>query len=191
VVAGPPAPEQREGCTLFLGQVAELSSLRSRDITYAVSNQGRISAFGPADVQVSYDESLHYRDFMGWGMPWYSAQPSLDALLRVLPTGDRVFETYWTNRRGVEAMEYGDGHDGVVPATATAMCRTDREPRDTGVAPSHRPIPLYLRNVVVDTYTRGCTGVAQRGLEPHAPSTSPPERLPEVPAPDGPPDGEA
>ena len=53
---------------------------------------------------------------MGWDMPWYSAQPSLDTLLVgreiglihlvcYLRDGDRVFETYWTNRRGVEAMD--------------------------------------------------------------------------------------
>jgi len=114
---GRPAPEQCEGCTLFLSQVTELSYLHSRDITYAVFSQGRNTAFGPADPQVSYDESLRYRDFMGWDMPWYSAQPSLDALLVgrelglmhlvcYLRDGDRVFETYWTNRRGVEAMDY-------------------------------------------------------------------------------------
>jgi predicted dithiol-disulfide oxidoreductase (DUF899 family) len=114
---GRPAPEQCEGCTLFLGQVADLSLLHSRDITYAVFSQGRNTAFGPADPQVSYDESLRYRDFMGWDMPWYSAQPSLDALLVgremglfhlvcYLRDGDRVFETYWTKRRGVEAMDY-------------------------------------------------------------------------------------
>ena len=50
-------------------------------------------------------------------MPWYSAQQSLDTLLigrRIgryrlvcyLRDGDRVFETYWTNRRGVEALDY-------------------------------------------------------------------------------------
>ncbi|MEV2253839.1 DUF899 family protein [Streptomyces sp. NPDC050147] len=111
------APEQCEGCTLFLSQVTELSYLHSRDITYAVFSQGRNTAFGPADPQVSYDESLRYRDFMGWTMPWYSAQPSLDTLLVgreiglfhlvcYLREGDRVFETYWTNRRGVEAMDY-------------------------------------------------------------------------------------
>ena len=102
---GPPAPEQCEGCTLYTTQVAELSYLHSRDITYAVFCQG------------PYDESVRYRDFMGWDMPWYSAQASLDALLVgrqiglfhlvcYLRDGDRVFETYWTTRRGVEAMDY-------------------------------------------------------------------------------------
>jgi predicted dithiol-disulfide oxidoreductase (DUF899 family) len=85
--------------------VAELSYLHSRDITFAVFCQG------------PYDESVHYRDFMDWHMPWYSAQASLDQLLVgrqvglfhlvcYLRDGGRVFETYWTKRRGVEAMDY-------------------------------------------------------------------------------------
>jgi predicted dithiol-disulfide oxidoreductase (DUF899 family) len=103
--AGKPAPEQCEGCTWVTTQVQELSYLHSRDITYAVLCQG------------PYDESARYRDFMGWRMPWYSALPSLDALLvgrtagmmhivSYLRDGDRVFETYWTTLRGVEAMDY-------------------------------------------------------------------------------------
>jgi predicted dithiol-disulfide oxidoreductase (DUF899 family) len=101
---GRPAPEQCEGCTWNNTQLAELSYLRSRDVTYAVLCQG------------PYDESSRYRDFMGWDMPWYSAQASLDALLPgrhigsmhlvcYLRDGDRVFETYWTTGRGVEAVD--------------------------------------------------------------------------------------
>ena len=102
---GHPAAEQCEGCTWCATQVAELSYLHSRDITYAVFCQG------------PYDESVRYRDFMGWDMPWYSAQDSRDALLSpprapglmhlvcYLRDGDRVFETYWTTRRGVEQMD--------------------------------------------------------------------------------------
>jgi predicted dithiol-disulfide oxidoreductase (DUF899 family) len=114
---GRPAPEQCEGCTFYTSQVGELSYLHSRAITFAVFCQGRNAAIGPADAQVSYDESVRYRNFMSWNMPWYSAQPSLDALLvgreiglfhlvSYLRDGDRVFETYWTKRRGVEAMDY-------------------------------------------------------------------------------------
>ena len=66
---GRPAAEQCEGCTWVTSQVAELSYLHSRDITYAVFCQG------------PYDQSIRYRDFMGWTMPWYSAEASLDALL--------------------------------------------------------------------------------------------------------------
>jgi predicted dithiol-disulfide oxidoreductase (DUF899 family) len=102
---GRPAAEQCEGCTWVTTQVAELSYLHSRDITYAVFCQG------------PYEESTRYHDFMGWEMPWYSGLASLDKLLVgrqvglfhlvcYLRDGDRVFETYWTTRRGAEAMDY-------------------------------------------------------------------------------------
>ncbi len=102
---GRPAAEQCEGCTWVTTQVAELSYLHSRDITYAVFCQG------------PYDESARYRDFMGWDVPWYSAQDSLGTLLATpkragmmhlvcyLRDGQRVFETYWTTLRGVEVMD--------------------------------------------------------------------------------------
>src|SRR5947209_13569120 len=101
---GHPAPEQCEGCTWVTSQVRELSYIHSRDVTYATFCQG------------PYEESARYRDFMGWETPWYSAQDSLDTLLagrRVgtmylvyyLRQGSEVFETYWTTRRGVEAMD--------------------------------------------------------------------------------------
>jgi predicted dithiol-disulfide oxidoreductase (DUF899 family) len=102
--AGHPAPEQCEGCTFYTSQVRELSFIHSRDVTYATFCQG------------PYEEGVRYRNFMGWEMRWYSALDSLDTLLvgrRVgmmhivsyLRQGTRVFETYWTTRRGVEAMD--------------------------------------------------------------------------------------
>lgn len=114
---GRPAAQQCEGCTFFTGQVHELSPLHSRDVTLAVFCQGRNTAEAGTDPDPSYRESLRYREFMGWRMPWYSAQPSLDVLLIGREAGlfhlvcylrhdDRVFETYWTKRRGVEAMDY-------------------------------------------------------------------------------------
>jgi predicted dithiol-disulfide oxidoreductase (DUF899 family) len=99
--AGQPAAAQCEGCTYFNGQVRELSDLHRRDVTYATLCQG------------PYDESVRYRDFMGWDVPWYSAQDSAGALLAgrgpfvlacYLRRGDRVFETFWTTGRGVEVM---------------------------------------------------------------------------------------
>jgi predicted dithiol-disulfide oxidoreductase (DUF899 family) len=99
-----PAADQCEGCTWCTTHVQELDYLHSRDITFAVFCQG------------PYEASSRYRDFMGWRMPWYSAEPSADRLLVgrqvgmfhlvcYLRDGDRVFETYWTTGRGVEAME--------------------------------------------------------------------------------------
>jgi predicted dithiol-disulfide oxidoreductase (DUF899 family) len=103
--AGHPAPEQCEGCTFYTSQVRELSFIHSRDVTYATFCQG------------PFEESVRYRAFMGWEMPWYSApRSSLETLLvgrRIgmmhivcyLRQGSSVFETYWTTRRGVEAMD--------------------------------------------------------------------------------------
>jgi predicted dithiol-disulfide oxidoreductase (DUF899 family) len=101
---GRPAPEQCEGCTWVTSQVRELSYIHSRDVTYATFCQG------------PYEESARYRDFMGWEMPWYSAQNSLDTLLTgrrlgmmhlicYLRQGSNCFETYCTTLRGVEAMD--------------------------------------------------------------------------------------
>ena len=98
---GRPAEGQCEGCTFFNGQVRELSYLHSRGVTYATFCQG------------AYEESVAYRDFMGWDVPWYSAQDSADELLAgrwfgmqvcYLRAGDRVFETYWSSGRAAEAL---------------------------------------------------------------------------------------
>jgi predicted dithiol-disulfide oxidoreductase (DUF899 family) len=99
---GHPAAEQCEGCTFFNSQVRELSYLHARGVTYATLCQG------------PYEESVRYRDFMGWDVPWYSAAESIDVLMAgrgpfmlacYLRQGERVFETYWTTGRGVEVMD--------------------------------------------------------------------------------------
>ena len=93
-----------EGCAWVTSQVRELSYTHSRDVTCATLCQG------------PYEESVRYPDFMGWEMPCYSAQGSLDTLLvgrRVgmmhivcyLRQGSNVFETYWATMRNVEAMD--------------------------------------------------------------------------------------
>jgi predicted dithiol-disulfide oxidoreductase (DUF899 family) len=100
--ADQPAAGQCEGCTFFNGQVRELSYLHACDTTYATLCQG------------PYEQSVRYRDFMGWDVPWYSVHDSRDALMAgrgpfmlacYLRQGDRVFETYWTTGRGVEVMD--------------------------------------------------------------------------------------
>jgi predicted dithiol-disulfide oxidoreductase (DUF899 family) len=111
---GKPAAEQCEGCTLYNGQVRELSYLHSRDVTYATF------CYGP------YEESVRYRDFMGWEMPWYSVQDSAEQLLAGRPFNRfmlvcylrdeaRVFENYWTTGRGVEPM--APGYAGLLDRT--------------------------------------------------------------------------
>jgi predicted dithiol-disulfide oxidoreductase (DUF899 family) len=106
--AGQPAADQCEGCTYYNSQVRELSYLHARDVTYATFCQG------------PYEESVRYRDFMGWDVPWYSAQDSAEVLLADRPVGlfylvcylrhgDQVFETYWTRGRAVEVMSPSTG----------------------------------------------------------------------------------
>lgn len=102
--AGRPAREQCQGCTWTTSHMQELSYFHARDVTFAVFAQGPL------------DESLRYRKFMGWRMPWYAADGSLETLLEgrhigrmhlvsYLRDGGRVFETYWTTSRGVEVMD--------------------------------------------------------------------------------------
>jgi|CZKW01.1.fsa_nt_gi predicted dithiol-disulfide oxidoreductase (DUF899 family) len=159
---GHPAAGQCEGCTWCASQVTELSYLHSRDITYAVFCQG------------PYDESIRYHDFMGWDMPWYSAQDSLAALLSpprrpgrmqivcYLRDGDRVFDTYWTTLRGVEEMDYSYALMDLTvygrqeswedsPRGWPQQCtntRTNAGPPDwppVSVWPEGRPIPQWSR----------------------------------------------
>lgn len=99
--SGHPAADQCEGCTFFNGQVRELAYLHADDTTYATFCQG------------PYEESVRYRDFMGWNVPWYSVHDVRDTLMAgrgpfmlacYVRHGDRIFETYWTTGRGVEPM---------------------------------------------------------------------------------------
>ncbi|HUB17714.1 MAG TPA: DUF899 family protein [Acidobacteriaceae bacterium] len=101
---GRPAQDQCQGCTWVGAQIGDLSYFHARDVTFAVFAQG------------PYPESVRYRDFMGWQMPWYSAMGSLETLLAgrrigcmhlvcYLRSGSRVLETYWTTARGVEVTD--------------------------------------------------------------------------------------
>ena len=100
---GRPPEGQCAGCTFTNGQVRELAYLHSRGVTYATFCEGE------------YEESVAYRDFMGWDVPWYSAKDSADALVAgrwfgmqvcYLRVGDRVFETYWSTDRAAEALAH-------------------------------------------------------------------------------------
>ncbi len=93
--------KQCEGCTFSTCHMQMLDYLHARGVTYAVFSQGE------------YDESAEFRDFMGYSWPWYSARNSDPVLVDdrgfgmiacYLRDGDRVFETYWTTGRGVEAL---------------------------------------------------------------------------------------
>lgn len=99
---GAPVEDQCEGCTYSTCHVQVLDYLHARDVTYAVFSQG------------PYAESASFARFMGYPMPWYSAQDSDPALVDGRGFGflacylrddeGQVYETYWTTDRGTEAL---------------------------------------------------------------------------------------
>jgi predicted dithiol-disulfide oxidoreductase (DUF899 family) len=89
------------GCTMFTDQVAPLAHLHARDTSMAL-----VSRAPQTRIQ-------EYRERMGWEIPWYTDDLAFqeaygtteyfafDVFLR---DGDRVFHTYRTGGRGVEAI---------------------------------------------------------------------------------------
>jgi predicted dithiol-disulfide oxidoreductase (DUF899 family) len=98
----PPDGEPCRGCSMVTDQISELAHLNARDTSFALVSrapQGQI-------------DQLKQR--MGWSVPWYTVVGedfqkargtteyfSLDVYLR---DGNRVFLTYATTGRGVEAL---------------------------------------------------------------------------------------
>ncbi|MFM9368590.1 DUF899 family protein [Streptomyces sp. Da 82-17] len=171
---GQDAAGQCEGCTWVTSQVQELSYLHSRDITYAVFCQG------------PYEESRRYRDFMGWEVPWYSALPSQERLLvgrhvgmmhlvGYLRDGDRVFETYWTTRRGVEAMDYSYALMDLTVYGRQELWEDSPEgwPRVPSTPPEHelrtdgRPIPQWSRLAAGHSDDLGAAQEPSADRKPH------------------------
>jgi predicted dithiol-disulfide oxidoreductase (DUF899 family) len=98
----PPDGDPCDGCSMFADQIGHLAHINARDTTVALLSrapQAQIEAF---------------KRRMGWSIPWYTAVGedfqrargtteyfSLDVYLRA---GERVFLTYATRGRGVEAL---------------------------------------------------------------------------------------
>ena len=98
----PPEGEPCSGCSMFTDQISEIAHINARDVTIALVStapQPQIEAF---------------KRRMGWQLPWYTTVGdefqtmrgtteyfSLDVYVR---DGDRVFLTYATRSRGVEAL---------------------------------------------------------------------------------------
>ena len=171
--AGHPAAEQCEGCTWVTTQVAELSYLHSRDITYAVFCQG------------PYDESARYREFMGWDVPWYSAQDSLDALLgrppdRPVPPGvlrtgrrprlrDLLDQTPRRSRPWTTATR-----SWTSPCTDARSHGRTRPPAGRSSAPSPGPTAARPPGRQRQRGRAGAPSPSGRDSKPDAPTTSAP-----------------
>jgi predicted dithiol-disulfide oxidoreductase (DUF899 family) len=95
-----------EGCSMFVDQVGHLAHFHARDTSFALVSRAPLANLEP------------FKERMGWAIPWYSSAGSdfnvdfglttekgetfgLSVFLR---DGDDVYRTYFTNRRGVEAL---------------------------------------------------------------------------------------
>jgi predicted dithiol-disulfide oxidoreductase (DUF899 family) len=95
-------PAWCEGCCMFTDQIGELAHLHARDTTMANVSLSR------------YEDLAALRERMGWQVPFYSSlgndfaadcgTADVFGLSVFLRQGDRVFRTYFTNNRGVEAI---------------------------------------------------------------------------------------
>ncbi|WP_125775999.1 DUF899 family protein [Antribacter gilvus] len=97
---GMPIEDQCEGCTFSVWNLHDTSYLAAAGISFAVFCEG------------PWDEAAQLRDFMGYTLPWYSVagvdDPALagefGTLACFVREGDRVFLTYDTTGRGIEAI---------------------------------------------------------------------------------------
>jgi predicted dithiol-disulfide oxidoreductase (DUF899 family) len=91
-----------DGCSMFVDNVGHLAHLHARDTSFAL-----VSRASPEKIEA-------YRERMGWTIPWFSIAgrdfgadfdvPSGFGLNVFLRDGERVFRTYFTTGRGVEAL---------------------------------------------------------------------------------------
>jgi predicted dithiol-disulfide oxidoreductase (DUF899 family) len=94
------------GCSMFVDQIGHPAHFHARDVSIALVSLAPI------------DKIEAYRKRMGWSFPWFSSSTSsfnrdlgitlpdaehhgLSVLLR---DGDKVYRTYFTSQRGVEAL---------------------------------------------------------------------------------------
>jgi predicted dithiol-disulfide oxidoreductase (DUF899 family) len=98
----PPDGEPCDGCSMFTDQIGHLAHINARDTTIALVSRA------------SQSQIERFKRRMGWSIPWYTVIGedfqkargtteffSLDVYLR---DGERVFLTYATAGRGVEAL---------------------------------------------------------------------------------------
>ena len=98
----PPNGRACGGCSMFTDQIPELAHFHARDLSFVL-----VSTAPQPQIQ-------SFRERMGWQVPWYTTVGEefqtergtteyfkLDVFMR---DGDRVFLTYSTQSRGVEAL---------------------------------------------------------------------------------------
>ena len=94
------------GCSMVVDQIVPVVHLHARDTSFVLVSQAPLEQIEP------------YRKRMGWDIPWVSSagsdfnvdfglttdQGEMFGLSVFIRDGDRVFRTYFTSGRGVEAL---------------------------------------------------------------------------------------
>ena len=111
---GPNQDQGCDGCSMYVDNLGHLAHLRARDTSFALVSRAALPKLQA------------FRQRMGWDVPWYSSsqsdfnvdfglgpqQPQSDrhqdgesfGLSVFLRDGERVYRTYFTDRRGVEPL---------------------------------------------------------------------------------------
>jgi predicted dithiol-disulfide oxidoreductase (DUF899 family) len=111
---GPSSDHGCDGCSMFVDNLGHLSHLRTRDTSFALVSRAPL------------EKLQAFKQRMDWDAPWYSSfesdfnsdfgvgpeEPQPDryqdgetfGLSVFLRDGDRIFRTYFTDRRGVEPL---------------------------------------------------------------------------------------
>lgn len=153
---GKPIEQQCEGCTLSIWNFQDACYLHARGLSFAVFCEG------------PWEEVRLFREFMGYSLPWYSADGVADPAVAgglcdaygliacYLRIGSRVFLTNETTARGVEAIipalrlldmaVYGrqevweDSPQGWPQGPTFAFWRTDGRPTAQWTRPGVEPV---------------------------------------------------
>ncbi|MPY71407.1 MAG: DUF899 domain-containing protein [Alphaproteobacteria bacterium] len=94
------------GCSFFVDQIGHLAHLHARDVSFVLVSRA------------PFEVLRRYRARMGWTVPWFSsagtdfnadfgvttAAGEMFGLSVLLRDGGSLFRTYFTTRRGVEAL---------------------------------------------------------------------------------------
>ncbi len=94
------------GCSMFAGQVGHLAHLQARNTSFALISRGPIKSLE------------RHRERMDWNIPWYSSLGSdfnfdfglssengeTFGLSVFIQYDGNIYRSYFTNRRGVEAL---------------------------------------------------------------------------------------
>jgi predicted dithiol-disulfide oxidoreductase (DUF899 family) len=97
----PADPDPCSGCSMFADNVGHLAHLHARDTSLVLVSRAPI------------DEIEAFRKRMGWTLPWFSTRDDFNpdfgitdgfGLNVFIRDGERIFRTYFTNGRGVEAL---------------------------------------------------------------------------------------